>query len=200
MEYVARREPLRHPAVEGLDHRKIKSVAHPVKSEPVSHHRRRHQPGKRADFFFRHSVHPPRRIRRVQMLEMSQPLHLARQIERPKRAGAGYRDFHPFDWSAGLERPADYQQLLALGIERVEISRSKPLGKEFVERAGAEVRARKSMLEQRSPKKLVGGSNRMVLAYPAPEEPGARLAAGEIRQHRKQEPARNQQAADRESV
>ena len=94
MEHVARRDPLRHPTIERLDHRNIQAVPHPVESESVRKHRRRHQPRKRAHFFFRHSVHAPRRIRRVQMLEMTEPLHLPRQVERVKRTSAADADFH----------------------------------------------------------------------------------------------------------
>src|SRR5258708_41557 len=94
MEHIAGREPLRHPAVERLDHRNIQPVSHAIESEPVRKHRRRHQPRKGAYFFSRHSLDAPRRICRVEMFEMFQPLHLPRKVERVKRPGAANADLH----------------------------------------------------------------------------------------------------------
>src|SRR5579862_9555428 len=101
MEYVAPRQPLRHPPIVRLDHRKIQAVAHPVEAEAVRQHRRPHQPWKRAHLFLRQTVHFPRRIRGVEMLEMAESVELPREIERVKRSGAANRDFHLCDPSAG---------------------------------------------------------------------------------------------------
>src|SRR5271167_1286531 len=94
MEHVALRDPLRHPPIERLDHRHIQAVAHTAEPKPVRYHRRCHQPRKRAHFFFRQSVHSPRRIRRVKMFEMTEPIELPRQIERVKRPGTRHANLH----------------------------------------------------------------------------------------------------------
>src|SRR5208282_2956273 len=94
MEHLARREPLRHPAIERLDQRKIQALAQAGQSKTSRERGGSHDPWEATHFRGRQSIHLEARIGGVEAGQMAEAFHLAREIEGVKPADAANTDLH----------------------------------------------------------------------------------------------------------
>src|ERR1035437_4877956 len=92
MKHLARREPLRHPAIERLDYRKIQALAQAGQSKTSRERGGAHDPREGTHFCGGQSIHLEARIGGVEAGQMAEALHLASQIEGVKPADARYCD------------------------------------------------------------------------------------------------------------